>query len=116
MGTRSRSMVAGVAAVVVAAGIGIGVEAGQSGGADAIDVARIDPTCVEGVGAPDPGPGAEPWERGLLARSDALNRQYELGRYAEGGECADLPQWFVALMLRSEALNTEYGLGRGDAR
>lgn len=111
MGVHSRSLRAGVAAAIVAAGLGIGVAAGQSGGAGVRDVATIDPTCVEGVGMPDPGPGAEPWRRGLMTRSDALDRRHGLGRYSEGGECADLPRWFVALMLRSDAVNRAEGLG-----
>lgn len=111
MDGRSRTRAAGAVAAIVAAGLGIGVAAGQSGGTAGRDVATIDPTCVAGVGIPDPGPGAEPWRRGLTARSDALDRRYGLGRHAEGGECAELPQWFVALMLRSDALNRRHGLG-----
>lgn len=41
-------------------------------------------------------------EKGLNARSDALNREYKLGDYAE---------WKQGLRLRSEALNVKYGLG-----
>ena len=49
--------------------------------------------------------------RGLMARSEALNRQYHLGRYAEGGACADIPDWFRALVLRGDAMNRAGGLG-----
>ena len=47
-----------------------------------------------------------------MARSDALNRQYGLGRYAPGGDCRDTPDWFRALVLRSDALNRAGNLGR----
>lgn len=113
MEARNRSVVAGAVAVVAAAAIGIGVAAGQSDpdGAGAVRPAVIDPACVQGVAATDPGPGASPREGGLMARSDALNRRYGLGRYAEGGDCADVPDWFTALVLRSDAMNREAGLG-----
>jgi hypothetical protein len=42
------------------------------------------------------------WEKGLHARSDALNREYKLGDYAD---------WQQGLRVRSEALNVKYGLG-----
>lgn len=109
MGITSTRMMAGAAGLVVAAALGIGVAAGQSGSSP--NYSQLDPTCIEGIGIPDPGPNAEPWMRGLIARSDALDRQYRLGRYAEGGECADIPDWFRALILRGDAMNRAGGLG-----
>ena len=108
MGITSTRTMAGAAGVVVAIALSIGVAAGQSG--TAAKPVALDPTCVEGI-TPDPGPNAEPWMRGLLARSEALNRQYGLGRYAEGGECHDIPDWFRALVLRSDGMNRAGGLG-----
>ena len=109
MGITSTRMMAGAAGVVVTAALGIGVAAGQSGPSP--NYAQLDPTCIDGISIPDPGPAAEPWMRGLMARSEALNRQYHLGRYAEGGACADIPEWFRALVLRGDAMNRAGGLG-----
>jgi hypothetical protein len=107
-GTR---VMTGVAGVVVAAALGVGIAAGQSGTNVATQPVDLDPSCVLGITSVDIPPGAEPWELGLMARSDGLNRQYGLGRYAPGGECADIPDWFRALVLRSDAMNRAGGLG-----
>jgi hypothetical protein len=108
MNITSTRMMAGAAGLVVAAALGIGVAAGQSGSSP--NHAQLDPTCIEGISIPDPGPAAEPWMRGLIARSDALDRHYRLGRYAEGGDCADIPDWFRALVLRGGVMNRAGGL------
>ena len=71
----------------------------------------LDPSCVLGITSVDIPPGGEPWELGLIARSDGLDRLHGLGRYAPGGECADVPDWFRALVLRSDAMNRAGGLG-----
>ena len=107
----------GAATVAAVMAIGAGVTLGQ-GGAPAsqdADIGTLDATCVLG---PEPaGPAAPPWMDGLMARSDALNRDNHLGRYAPGGPCADVPDWFRALVLRSDALNRAQRLGRyGSAR
>ena len=56
------------------------------------------------------------WEKALMARSDALNRQYGLGKYAgtrtKSGHRAETPAWEKALMARSDALNRHYKLGK----
>jgi hypothetical protein len=56
------------------------------------------------------------WEKALLARSDALNRYYGLGKYA-GARTKSLrqsamPAWKRALIARSDALNRYYKLGK----
>lgn len=107
-GTR---VMTGLAGVVVAAALGVGIAAGQSGTTAATQPIDLDPSCVLGITSVDVPPGAEPWALGLLARSDGLDRQYGLGRYAPGGECADIPDWFRALILRSDAMNRAGRLG-----
>lgn len=107
-GTR---VMTGLAGVVVAAALGVGIAAGQSGTSAATQPLDLDPSCVLGITSVDVPPGAEPWALGLLARSDGLDRQYGLGRYAPGGECADIPDWFRALILRSDAMNRAGRLG-----
>ena len=111
MGINATRMMTGLAGVVVAAALGVGIAAGQSGTTAATQPLELDPSCVLGITSVDIPPGAEPWELGLMARSDALNRQYGLGRYAPGGECADIPDWFRALILRSDEMNRAGGLG-----
>ena len=62
---------------------------------------------------------AEPpaWQKGLQARSEALNQHYGLGDYAStalstsGAPSAPDSDWLRALRLRSEAMNRLYGLG-----
>jgi hypothetical protein len=109
--TGTRAMI-GLAGVVVAAALGVGIAAGQSGTTSATPPRLdIDPTCILGYTARDLPPDAEPWALGLLARGDAMNRALGLGRYAPGGECADIPDWFRALALRSDEMNRLNGLG-----
>src|SRR5262245_31418247 len=104
MGINSTRMMTGLAGVVVAAALGVGIAAGQSGTTAAPQPMDLDPSCVLGITSVDIPPGAEPWVLGLTARSDALNKQYGLGRYAPGGECADIADWFRALVLRGDGM------------
>jgi hypothetical protein len=111
MGINGSRVMTGLAGVVVTAALGVGIAAGQSGTTSGPQPIDIDPSCVLGITSVDMPPGAGPWKLGLIARSDALNRQYGLARYAPGGECADIPDWYRALILRSDALNRQHGLG-----
>ncbi len=111
MGINTTRAMTGLAGVVVAAALGVGIAAGQSGPAAAPPQVDLDPTCVLGDTSVDVPAAAEPWALGLLARSDAMNRDNRLGRYAPGGECADIPDWFRALVLRGDAMNRQQGLG-----
>ena len=111
MGINGTRVMTGLAGVVVTAALGVGIAVGQSGTTSAPQPTDIDPSCVLGITSVDVRPGAEPWELGLLARSDALDREYGLGRYAPGGECAEGPDWSRALILRSDELNRQNGLG-----
>jgi hypothetical protein len=118
MGTKGTRVMTALAGVVVAAALGVGVAAGQSDTTSGPKPLDIDPSCVLGITSVDMPPGAEPWALGLAARSDALDRKYGLGRYAPGGDCADIPDWIRALILRSDAMNRRGGLGAyaADAR
>jgi hypothetical protein len=111
MGINGTHVMTGLASVVVTAALGVGIAAGQSGTTSGPQPIDIDASCVLGITSVDIPPGAEPWKLGLIARSDALNRQYGLGRYAPGGECADIPDWYRALILRSDGLNRQHRLG-----
>ena len=111
MGINGTRVMTGLAGVVVTAALGVGIAAGQSGTTAAPQPIDIDPSCVLGITSVDVPPDAEPWALGLIARSDALDRQYGLGRYAPGGECADVPDWYRALILRSDGMNRANGLG-----
>jgi hypothetical protein len=55
-----------------------------------------------------------------MARSDALNRRYKLGKYAgtrtKTARKAEMPAWEKAIMARSDALNRRYKLGKYAAR
>lgn len=51
------------------------------------------------------------FQKALSARSDALNREYGLGRYARPATRATAPGWMQGLIVRSDALNRRYGLG-----
>lgn len=104
----------GMGAVAIAAAIAAGAGATMpgGGGAEPRATATLDPTCILGPAPPTAAEAAAArWLDGLIARSDELNRQNGLGRYAPGGPCADIPDWFRALVLRSDALNREGGLG-----
>ena len=111
MGIDGTRVMAGLAGAIVTAALGVGIAAGQSDTTSGPQPIDIDPSCVLGITSVDMPPGAEPWALGLLARSDALNRQHGLGRHAPGGECADIPDWLRALALRSDGMNRLNGLG-----
>jgi hypothetical protein len=111
MGMNGTRAMTGLAGVVVAAALGVGIAAGQSGTTPGPQPMDLDPSCVLGITTADMPLDVEPGALGLAARSDALNRQYGLGRYAPGGECADIPDWFRALAIRSDAMNRRDGLG-----
>ena len=110
MGITSTRTMAGAAGVIVAVALSIGVAAGQSGTASA-PPRRARSHLRPGHHRPGHPRGRGAVALGLAARSDALNRQYHLGRYAPGGECADIPDWFRALTLRSDEMNRLNGLG-----
>ena len=56
----------------------------------------------------DPG-----WEKALALRSDALDRKYHLGAFAQQRAVADAtPEWAKALSTRSNALDRKYRLGK----
>ena len=113
--TRRWSLAAGVATVAAAVAIGAGVSAaeGEGGTTSVPHAGALDSTCVLGIDLREfQGPSDPPWLAGLMARSDGLNREYRLGRYAPGGPCADVPDWFRALVLRSDALKQAQRLGR----
>ena len=66
-------------------------------------------------------PETPAWEKALMARGDALNRYYGLGKYAgtrtkSSAHRAQMPAWEKALMARSDALNRRYKLGKYAAR
>jgi hypothetical protein len=72
-----------------------------------------------GAGAAIAGSTEPPaWQKGLHARSEALNQKYGLGDRASAPLSASSvssvrqPDWLRALQLRSEAMNRRYGLGR----
>ena len=73
-----------------------------------------------GSGAAMSGSGDEQWKRALEARSEALNEQYALGKYAPvvaaSAAATSEPAWERALRLRSEALNRQYRLGAWEFR
>ena len=118
MGINGTRVMAGLAGVVVTAALGVGIAAGQSGTTAAPQPIDIDPSCVLGITSANMPLDVEPGALGMKARSEELDRQYGLGRYAPGGECADVPDWYRALILRSDELNRLHGLGpyAGDAR
>lgn len=108
--TRTRLMT-GLAGAAVAAALGVGIAAGHSGPRGAAPPLDLDPSCVLGITSADIPTGAAPWELGLIARGEEMDRRYGLGRYAAGGECADVPDWFRALVIRGDAMNRLNHLG-----
>jgi hypothetical protein len=73
---------------------------------------------VVAIGAGVAGSTEPPaWQKGMQARSEALNQKYGLGDYqnatlsTSGAPSASDPDWLRALKLRSEAMNRRYGLG-----
>jgi len=79
-------------------------------------VAAVAATLVAAVpaGAHRAAPRTPAWERALRAESQALNREYHLGRYAipAAAGATRTPDWLRALELRSAAMNKQEGLGR----
>jgi len=70
-----------------------------------------------GAGTVLAGSAAPPaWQKGLQARSEALNQKYGLGEptsaalRTSGVSSVPQPDWLRALELRSEAMNRRYGL------
>jgi hypothetical protein len=58
--------------------------------------------------------GAPPqWKRALAVRSNALDRQYSLGRFAVPASAGTStpPAWMRALESRGQAMNAKYHLG-----
>jgi hypothetical protein len=111
MGMDRTRVMTGLAGAVVVAALGVGIGAGQSGTTASVRPLDLDPTCVLGITAADAPRASAPWLPGLLARSDALDREHGLGRHAPRGACADVPDWFRALVLRGDAVNRAHGLG-----
>ena len=111
MGINGTRVMTGLAGVVVAAALGVGIAAGQSGTTAAPQPIDLDPSCVLGITSADMPLDVEPGALGTKARGDALDQHYGLGRYGPGGECAEVPDWSRALILRSDELNRQNGLG-----
>lgn len=111
MGIDRTRMMTGLAGVAVAAALGVGIAAGHSGPGAGPAPLDLDPSCVLGITSADVPTGAAPWELGLIARSEEMDRQRQLGRYAPGGECADVPDWFRALVIRGDGMNRLNYLG-----
>jgi hypothetical protein len=57
------------------------------------------------------------WRHALAVRSDGLNREYHLGRFAVPATAATTirPAWLTALEARSRALDQRYKLGQYNA-
>jgi hypothetical protein len=54
-----------------------------------------------------------PWLEAINARSEALNKHYGLGDYAQRRTLGKpAPGWYEALMARSDGMNRRYGLGK----
>ena len=78
-------------------------------GITAVAVASV--AAVIGAGAAVTG-NTPPWLKALNDRSEALNREYNLGNQTERRALgAPGPNWMLALQARSEAMNRSYGLG-----
>src|SRR3954471_2905398 len=54
------------------------------------------------------------WRHALAVRSDGLNREYHLGRFAVPASAATnaTPTWLKALNARGRAMNQRYSLGQ----
>jgi hypothetical protein len=69
---------------------------------------------IAAVGVPSASAGTTPtWRHALAARSEALNRDYHLGRFAVPAAAATnaQPAWLKALEARGRAMNQRYSLG-----
>jgi hypothetical protein len=69
---------------------------------------------IAAVGVPSAFAGTTPtWRHALAARSEALNRDYHLGRFAVPAAAATnaQPAWLKALEARGRAMNQRYSLG-----
>jgi hypothetical protein len=85
----------------------IDVDGTEPGSSQFVPVRPDDAGGIQGVGSvTSPTPT---WLTALQLRSEALDRQYGLGK-----ENAT-PTWLKALQLRSEALDRQYGLGKENA-
>lgn len=74
-----------------------------------VAVASVAGAIGAGVGMTGTAPA---WLEALEARSEALNKEYGLGDYAEPRVLGTTgPGWKKALMARSDAMNRRYGLG-----
>jgi hypothetical protein len=105
MGTpRGIAIMLSVSAVAVAVAAGLGATAGEPG-AQAASAAPS--TLYRTAAVPADAPL---WLAGLIARSDALNRLYELGEYAPRAKPVD--EDLPGVKERGEAMNRLYGLGR----
>jgi hypothetical protein len=69
---------------------------------------------IAAVSVPSASAGATPtWRHALTVRSEALNRDYHLGRFAVPAAAATnrKPAWLKALEARGRAMNQRYSLG-----
>jgi hypothetical protein len=80
----------------------VDVDGTELGSSAFVPVRPDDQAGPQGVGSV--GATMPTWQRALLLRSQALDRQY--------GPTGVTPTWQKALQLRSEALDRQYGLGK----
>ncbi len=102
-----KALKTGIATLVVAVALAIGVGVMAANGGDSRSetfAQRFDRSAVTGV------PRVDPERRAELIRSRALNRRYGLGEFAPWPLNIKDPE-LRALMIRSDALNREYKLG-----
>src|SRR5690242_15751133 len=69
---------------------------------------------IAAVGVPSASANSSPtWRHALAVRSEALNRQHHLGRFAVPAAAATnaKPAWLEAMEARGRAMNQRYSLG-----